>query len=887
MKRLIAITLLLESCLSLAAQQSLKNALDTISERQGVHFIYDASLKQRLESLSVSIPKETDLAASLDGLLSGTGITWQRRGNNVILKDESQKRQVRRGIVTMSGHIADAASSETLIGAGVMLQRGTDTKGAVTNEFGFYTISVPEGKYRLSSSHLGYDSVEDEIELKRDTTVNFSLTANAAINAARIVSRKDAGLQSVLLGALDVPVLQLRNAPSLLGETDLIKALQLLPGVQGGLEGFSGLHVRGGGPEENLVLLDGIPVYNMDHMLGIFSIFQPEAVKDVTLYKGTFPARYGGRISSVLDIRTNDGNMKETHGSFTVGVLNDKFHLEGPIVKDRLSWSLSARGLHSVIAEPFLRIFLKDTYINYYYYDINGKLTWKLSDRDRLFLGLYHGRDKGGYSHTSSLNRRGEPVLDVDNVVDVERKEQTDLDLGWGSTIASLRWNHVFGGTLFSNSTVFCNRYGMKAGLGDKTDQFLQAGTVSNTWNIDYTSGITDIGAKVDVDWTPQPSHLVKFGAEYLFHDFKPEIYTAKIVNVADETYEDSGRESKVYYGHEASLYAEDDISLGSRLSLNPGARLTLFNTQGSSYWSLQPRAALKFDAGRGFSLKAGYSHMSQYVHLLSSTIMPLPLDIWVPITRNIRPVTSDQFSSGAYYDGLKGWEFSVEGYLKQMHNLLEFKEGVMFLANTSGWENQVEMGQGRAMGLEFFVRKTTGKTTGWISYTLSKSERVFPDGAINLGRSYPYKYDRRHAVDIVVNHKFSDRVDVSASWVFASGGWMTIPMRDTRIIVPDQQYTFDVSAVYSSGRNNYNLPPSHRLNLGINLRRPTKRGGESVWNLSLYNAYNAMNPNFIFYKYSSYDNPEEKPMIDKDVVFLSRVTVLPILPAFSYTLNF
>lgn len=883
MKKLLSFIILLTACLSLAAQQTLKTTLDTISEKKNVSFIYDASIKPKLESLTVSrIPDDSDLSDVLDKIFSGTGITWQRRGGNIILKAEQQP--PRRRMVTISGHITDAASSETLIGAGVMLQDDSDKMtGAATNEYGFYTISVPPGIYRLKCAHLGYDAVDMEIRLLRDTIVNHSLNSNAELDAARIVSRKDAGIQSALPGALEVPTLQLRSTPSLLGEADLIKALQLLPGIQGGIEGFSGLHVRGGGPEENLILLDGVPMYNMDHMLGLFSIFQPEAVKDVTLYKGTFPARYGGRISSILDIRTNDGNMKETHGSFTIGVLNDKFHLEGPIIKDKLSYSLSARGLHSIIAEPFLRLFLKEVYLNYYYYDLNGKLTWKISDRDKLFLGVYHGKDNAGYSRSTNHHeeRPGAPGETVVN----DRKEKNDLSLNWGSTVASLRWNHIFHGSLFSNSTVFYNRYNMKAGLANKLDNTVNDYSTTKRWNIDYLSGISDMGAKIDFDWTPQPSNMVKFGAEYIFHVFRPEIYTATVGSNAIEKWENKGEMSKVYYGHEASLYIEDNISIGQLLTFNPGARLTWFNTQGQSYWSLQPRAALKIDAGAGFSFKGGYSHMSQYVHLLSSTIMPLPLDIWVPITKDIKPVTSDQFSLGTYYDGLRGWEFSLEGYYKKMDNLLAFKEGVMFLANTSGWENQVDIGQGRAMGLELFVRKTTGRTTGWVSYTLSKSERVFPDGSINLGRPYPYKYDRRHALDIVVNHKFSDRVDISASWVFASGGWMTVPMRETRVLLPDAEYIYDSSVNYSSGRNNYNLPPSHRLNLGVNLRRPTKRGGESVWNFSLYNAYNAMNPNFIFYNYSTYDNPEET--VERDVVFLTKVTVLPILPAFSYTLTF
>lgn len=866
MKRMSLIILLLVASVSLAAQQNLPAALQAIGDWFSVQFIYDSGLQPRLEALPAVDLRSSDLTGVLDKTLSGSGISWQRRGNNIILKAVRQQ-PVRRSTVTVSGFITDAASSETLIGAAVMLLDDADvTVGAVSNEFGFYTVSVQPGSYRLVSAHLGYDRIETEITVRRDTTLNFSLLANSELEAARVVSRKDAGIHSVLPGAMEIPVLHIKNMPSLLGESDLIKSLQMLPGVQGGVEGLSGLHVRGGGPEENLILLDGVPIYNVDHMLGLFSIFQTEAVKDVTLYKGTFPARYGGRISSILDIRTNDGNMKETHGSFTVGVLNDKLHLEGPIIKDKLSYSVSARGLHSIVAEPFLRTFLKNTYVNYYYYDLHGKLCWRLSDRDKIYAGLYHGRDNGGVERNDSQS-------EYDNYGELVRKTDSSqkIDLGWGSTVGSLRWSHVWTGTLFSNATVFFDRYDMNAKMSSVERKSGLDGDFSSEWKADYRSGITDIGARFDFDWTPAQKHLVKFGAGYLFHNFRPERFGMQSTN----------KNGTSYLGSEASLYAEDNIRLGAFVTLNPGLHLTCFNTEGRNYWSLQPRAAAKVDIPVGIGVKAGYSRMAQYVHLLSSSTITLPLDIWVPITKDIKPVTSDQFSLGACYSGLKGWEFSVEAYLKKMQNLLEYKEGVLLLGNTEDWEKQVEMGKGDARGLEFMVRKTSGKTTGWVSYTLARSERQFDN--INLGRPFPYKYDRRHTMDVVVNHKFSDKVDVSASWMFASGGWMTMPMRHTRVMYPYSKG--DTPASYVSGRNNYNLPPTHRLNLGVNLHNKTRKGNLSTWSFSLYNAYNAMNPNFVMY--DNWGTIVVNEVLEEDVVFLTKWTILPILPAFSYTLNF
>ena len=888
MKTKLTLLLLFISLLPAAAHDNLLARMERLRTQYHVNFLYDASLRGTLEAprslpdLPATLPLETALRQTFDG----SGLTWQQRGRNVVLKAVPASQQTapaRR--VTLSGHITDSASGETLIGAGVLSGR----TGAATNEFGFYSLTLPAGRHRLQAAYLGYDQQVLELDLQRDTTLDFALRSNAELEAARIVSRRDAGVQSVYLGSLEVPIQQIKNTPTLLGEADVIKALQLLPGIQGGQEGLAGLHVRGGGPEENLVMLDGVPVYNMDHLLGLFSIFQPEAVKNVTLYKGSFPARYGGRISSIVDIRTNDGNMKETHGSLTVGVLNDRFHIEGPIVKDRLSYSFSARGLHSIVAEPLLRLFLKNEYYNYYFYDLNGKLTWHATPRDRFYLSLYQGADNGGYredSHSeTNVENEDENGRTYNETFFYDRKEE--LGFQWGSTLGALRWNHVFNNRLFANTTLSFNRYRMKAALSEHYEKTPEktGTTYLEEYSGEYLSGIFDLSARIDFDWTPAPTHLVKFGAEYIHHDFRPETLTQFSIS-GDTRTEDDFLLGRSYLGGESSLYAEDNISLGTRITLNPGIRLTWFNTQNRNYLSLQPRLSAKVVADGGLSFKAGYSRMAQYIHLLSSTSIALPLDLWVPITQDIRPVTADHYSLGAYFDGLPGWEFSLEGYWKEMNNLLEYKEGVVFLVSSDGWEKQVVMGRGRSVGLEFYVQKTAGKATGGLAYTLAKSDRWFSDGSINMGRPFPYRYDRRHKVDLTFNYKFSEKVDLAASWIFCTGGTMTIPLRRTALIIPTfygNGYSM-IPADYTESRNNYRLPPTHRLNLGVNLRHATKRGNEVVWNLSLYNAYNAMNPQIILYR----DDPIWGTDSGQgDEVSLFKLTVLPIIPAFSYTLNF
>ena len=790
-----------------------------------------------------------------------------------------------RGTATVSGYITDGTSGETLIGAGVLVEgsAGKTPTGAVTNPYGYYTLTIPRGKVTLQYSYVGYESVGMELDIQRDTAVNIVLNPSAQIKEATVVAQKDAGIQSTYLGAIDIPLVHIQRTPVVFGEADVLKAIQLMPGVQGGNEGFTGLYVRGGGPDENLILLDGVPIYNVDHMLGILSVFQTEAVKKVTLYKGSFPARYGGRVSSIVDIRTNDGNMKETHGSIGVGVLTEKFHLEGPIIKDKLSYSLSARGLHTVFFDPLIRYFGKrlsedgeEIYANYFFYDLNGKLTWRLSDSDRFYLASYNGRDQMNVKYAEDESRYG----------DTGGFNRTKLGLGWGNNVVSLRWNHVFSSQLFANTTVAYNRYRMSMNSGMWSQGTNYDGTrYRYDFDIDYLSGIRDWSVKVDFDYVPSPRHLVKFGAEYMRHTFLPQTLTAVTFSQEgneENTTNDTYGNTTPYKGHDMSLYVEDDFSLTERLTFNPGLHLSLFNTDGKSYWSLQPRVSAKYAWDGGWSLKAGYARMAQYVHLLSSAQISLPVDLWVPITKDIEPVTSDQFSAGVYYDGIKGWEFSVEGYYKAMHNILEYKDGTVMIATNTGWETKVEMGDGRAMGLEFFVQKTAGPVTGWIAYTLAKSDRQFPNGSINLGERFPYKYDRRHSFNINANWQVTPRIDLSATFVFATGGTTTLPVRQTAILAPGSEWV--QSADFVEHRNNYRLPSSHHLNVGANFHRK-KRHGERIWTLGVYNVYNQMNPNLVFLHYETKRaTPESEPVTN---LVMEKVTILPIVPSVSYTYQF
>ncbi len=865
-RKTLATVFLLLVATGLWAQTTLREGMAALEQKFGVHFVYDAALQ--LEKKAGQAEGVT-LEQALESLFEGTDIRYEIKGNHVVL------RKVRN--VTISGLITDAATGETLIGAGATVGRD----GAVTNNFGFYSLTIPEKEeVKVTYSYVGYATQTVTIPARSNRTVHVQLVPGASLEEAVVTAQKESGIASTKMSAIEVPLQVLKSAPALFGEADVIKTLQLLPGVQGGTEGFSGIYVRGGGPDENLLLLDGIPIYNAEHLLGIFSIFQPEAIKKMTLYKGSFPARYGGRISSIVDVRTNDGNLYETHGNFGISMLADKFHLEGPLWKGRTSYSISARGMHTLLLTPILKAVKFDG--NYFFYDLDAKLTHRFDDRNRLYFNVYNGMDDLFYRHKETQDYTlGAPIKSFD---------QGKLGIRWGNTVAALRWNHVLSGKLFSNTTLAYNRYRMVMETEMLSEETV-GGTLSdrNLYRFDYRSGMRDWVLKTDFEYNPAPSHRIHFGGSYTHHTFIPETLTNVNQQIMDTQVQVDTtwhlKNNSRQTGREIGLYAEDDIRLGRAWTLNPGLHVSLFNTQGRSYFSVEPRLSAKVDLSQDWSAKASYSRMSQYVHLLTSSQVSLPLDLWVPITKDIAPETADQYSLGFYYSGLRGWEFSLEGYWKKMNNVLEYKDGVSFLFNSDGWENKVETGRGRAMGLELFIEKTMGKTTGWLGYTLSRSDRVFP--TVNAGRWFPYRYDRRHQVNLVVNHRFNEKFDLSATWNYASGGTTTIPERSVVMTAPNGELFLEDLV---PSRNNYRLPASHTLNLGFNFHRKHRRG-EGVWNLSIYNVYNRMNPNFVVRDTDSYmssfvdESGSDSQYIVKSK--LVKLTFLPIFPSVGYTRSF
>ncbi|MDD2245179.1 MAG: TonB-dependent receptor plug domain-containing protein [Dysgonamonadaceae bacterium] len=795
---------------------------------------------------------------------------------------------------TISGYITDEADGETLIGASVFDK--ISKKGNAANNFGYYSITLSKGDVLLEYSFVGYTHQLYDFVLQNDTVINVKLSSGQTLQEVTVVgNRSQTGAESTQMSAVEVSVEQIKNIPSIFGESDVIKALQLLPGVQGGTEGSAGMYVRGGGMDENLLLLDGVPVYNVNHMFGFFSVFNTDAVKNVTLYKGSFPARFGGRLSSVVDIRMKDGNEKKIQGSASIGLISSKFNIEGPIIKDRTTFNISARRTYiDVLARPFMNKYNKDqnednnykenTIAGYYFYDLNAKFTHKINDRNRLYLSAYLGDDavytKMQTSDKSMQNQRVE--------------DWTNLSWKWGNTITALRWNHVLTNKMFANTTLSYTRYRSNMGIGAESVYEYDSNPVNNyseNTQLDYRSGIEDLTARVDIDYTPNTQHDVKFGAGYTFHTFNPDVTRLKSKTTEQEIIQDTDTvigSSKIY-PKELSAYVEDNISIGRRIKFNAGLHFSHYSVQNTNYHSLEPRLGIRALINEDVSVKAGYAMMGQYIHMLSNSSISLPTDLWVSATKDIEPMRSHQYSAGVFWRWKDVADVSIEGYWKTMHNLIEYKDGASFMGFSSGWEEKVNMGDGKAYGVELLLQRSFGNTTGWIGYTWSKSTRLFdrPGQEINFGREFPAKYDRRHDVSITMSHIFSDRIDISGSWVYSTGNTGTLAMQYNKPLQGPQAEVAsydEYELPYINSRNNYRFNAYHRLDLGVNFHKK-KRWGMRTWNISIYNVYNQLNP-FMVYPSSEYSyNPETGESEGRN--FLNQITLFPIIPSVSYTIKF
>ena len=793
---------------------------------------------------------------------------------------------------TISGYVTDGKSQETLIGASVY--EASTMKGTVTNNFGYYTLKLGEGQVKMKASFVGFAPYEAVFNLKNDTIINIALSQSNQLDEVTVTARAmESNVKGTQMSTIELPVTQLKKVPALFGETDVIKALQLLPGVQSGTEGSAGMYVRGGGPDENLILLDGVPLYNVNHAAGFFSAFNSDAIKNVTLYKGNFPARFGGRLSSVVDVHMKDGDMYDYHANLSLGLIASKVNVEGPIVKGKTSFNLSfRRTYYDLITAPLANYLVKletetgknSAWAGYYFYDFNLKLNHKFSDKDRLFLSIYSGDDKV----YARMKYKGEYETDYGTSSDLEK---LNLDWRWGNRIAALRWNHVIQPNLFMNVTGVYTQYRHSMGAGYSTESIRPQSSYTENMDLGVHSGIYDISAKADFDYKPFENHDVKFGANLTHHTYSPTttaIHLKETENQQTGFVFDSVTDDARIRALETDLYIEDNWDISNFFKLNAGLHYSTFTVDKKTYHSLQPRLSARALVTENFSLKAGYAYMSQYIHLLSSNAISLPTDLWVPVTGNIVPMNAHQVAVGAFYDW-KGFEFSVEGYYKKMNNVMEYKDGASFFSlDQTDWQDKVVMGDGWSYGIELFAQKQVGKFTGWVGYTWSHTNRLFdrPGQELNFGKVFPAKYDRRHDLNIVLMYEFNKRIDVGATWIYSSGNCATLPLQGYHGV---DLYSSPYFGYYQGqpttinhieSRNNYRFNSYQRLDLVANFHKQ-KKHCERIFSINIYNVLCHNNP-FVVY-------PRDVEVYDPSTgateyrKTLRQICIFPIIPTLSW----
>ena len=761
---------------------------------------------------------------------------------------------------TISGYAKDAQTGETLIGATITIK--DNSRGITSNQYGFYSITLIEGNYELIGSYVGYQPKIIEVRLEADQQLNFDLSVRAALQEVVVTSKKtDGNVKNAQMGKFVLPIEQIKAIPAFLGEVDLLKTIQLLPGVRNAGEGSAGMYVRGGGPDQNLIMLDDAIVYNTGHLFGFFSIFNSDAIKNVSLIKGGMPAQYGGRLSSVLDISMKEGNDKKFQVEGGIGLIASRVSIQGPIKKNKASFIISARRTYiDAITKPFVKSTSQFYGSGYYFYDLNAKVNYRFSEKDRLYISGYFGRD----------------VFDF-----VNGKRSLDVKIPWGNATGTVRYNHVFNKRLFGNTSLIFNNYNFS----------FQA--AQSNFKIKLASGIKDITLKQDFDLYPFTGHKVKFGGLYTYHKFTPSV-----VSGTQDTVVFKPQNAQAKYAHEAALYMQDDWDVSEKIKINAGLRYSWFQQIGpyniyttdangnytdstvfkggqgvKTYGGLEPRFTFRYGINDETSIKASVTRNLQYIHLVSNSGSTLPTDLWVPSTYKVKPQISWLYAAGLFKNFKENmYETSVELYYKSMQNQIEYQEG--YTPNTlEDTENFFTFGKGWSYGSEFFINKTKGRLTGWIGYTLSYTWRKFPQ--LNFGEKYPAKYDRRNDLSVVALYELNKRWKLSATFVYGSGNATTLPQRFYLVNgVLTQEY---------SRINEYRLPAYHRLDLAAiySPKKSETRKWKSEWVFSIYNVYSRKNPYFIYFDQngSAYDGTLK--------IQGKQVSLFPIIPAITWNFKF
>lgn len=767
----------------------------------------------------------------------------------------------------VSGYVTDINSGEVLIGAHIYPKNGKNA--TVTNSFGFFTLVVENGD-SLVISYVGYNNKIIPILSTQKNPLQINLTASTNIDEVSVVAKKS--IQELPeMGVISIPIQQIKSMPSLGGESDLMKTLQLMPGIRSTAEGQSSFVVRGGSPDQNLVILDNVPLYYVNHLGGFVSAFNSDAINNAKAYKGAFPARYGGRLSSIIKVDTKEGNLKKRQTSLTLGVITTKFLLEGPIKKDTLSYMVSVRRfMYDLITRPVTYLTENKKQSGYTFHDINAKVNYKPNQNNRLYLSLYSGRDK-------ILSSR------KDNEEDESYMSNTSK---WGNLATSFRWNHIYGNKLFSNISAYYMQYKYSSEFEySYTENKQKLTTIS-----DFESYVNDIGINTDFEYYLHPNLNFKFGSNHIYHIYSPNnYYYSSPQFVADSTNTIIANTTRKSEAIENSLYLETEFTPSPFLSFNIGYRLSEFSTEEKQYLSQEPRLVLNLNIPKIFSIKGGYAKMSQNIHLLTYVGAGLPADLWMPSTASVPPQQSSIFSLGIYRSiSNKNIEISIESYYKELSNLIEYKSGYNILSTSGDWIDAIEQnGKGESKGIEFLIQRIGGKVTGWVAYTLSKSTRQFEN--INFGKEYFSSNDATHEFSFVTNYNLKERLTLSTTWTYVSGKAITIPneIYDTPVFrnnlnskeSPKVHYDY-IGASYEQ-KNNVRMNPYHRLDLAITYRKYKKKS-DRILSLGVYNAYNRQNANYYYVGSKSSNNGDNSGGGISRTVY--QVSMFPAIPYISYT---
>ncbi len=787
---------------------------------------------------------------------------------------------------TISGIVQEKGSGELLPGVSIYLPQLK--KGTTTNSYGFYSITLPRDTITIIFSYIGYAKQTKEILLNRNYNFDVELVHANDLKEVVVRGQSNTIADKPQMSTIDIPIKQIKDIPALLGEKDVFKVIQLLPGVQKGTEGQSGLYVRGGGPDQNLIILDDAPVYNAQHLFGFFSVFNGDALKSVELTKGGFPARYGGRLSSVIDMQMKDGNKQKYTGEFGIGAIASRGVFEGPIKKGKSSFLISARRTYfDILTQPFIFAASNGTTrTGYYFYDFNAKCNFELSKKDRLFISGYFGKDKL-YLKFSDEFSNGNGGLD---------KTSENIDFHWGNGTGTVRWTHLINPKLFLNTSAIYSQYQFGIGVESKYN--------AESFKLSYFSGIYDLTLKSTLDYIPNPNHTVKTGALITRHLFTPSAFAIK----SSEFPIDNIDKKKNIEAIEGGLFVEDIWKLTNKINLNPGLRFTSFTLVegGKTYLNAEPRFSGNYIIIPRLSAKISWATMNQYIHLLSNTGVGLPTDLWVPATEKIIPQRSHQIAAGLakdFYD--QGFSLSLEGYYKALQNIITYKDGATFIqvadqlnggnAEEVDWQNNITRGQGKSYGIEVFAQKKEGKFTGWVGYTLSWTKVQFAE--VNFGKEYFPRHDRRHDISVVGIYEIKENMVISATWVYGTGNAITLPQSEFvgGSHIPGQSGVGSLAnSMFNGlliteygGKNASRMAPYHRADIGFQMSKPKKRGTR-MWELSCYNVYNRANPFFYYVGTKGYkgilggnfsSNNEERE--------LKQVSLFRIIPTLTYSYKF